>query len=382
MGMPVIVSSNIPRAQAITDIIESVALEQTALSHILNAEGKKIQKALEQCTTAETTTEHHLRVFDFVYHGESYYTGLNEQGVAFVVFKLTDSGVPLSVPVYCMDLTSPIAIGEHYTQEILQASTDLTEEHANRIRNILLKSFPYIPLASVRTQSGIANLTQQEAVTATQLAIWKLTNNFSMTHSNANVMALYQWYLALPPITVIIDPAEITLTAETFYTSETTCNVRFTFFTEGVNGDGSAIALAFSFNKNLVTEYGAAVSVTTIGTKKVVTVTNLPYGANFTITVQGQQFLPEDAFRYRNAQDLVGIFSARNLMSAQSEYTCRGDCTYKISEINKSVGNMVKSITNLELVLQGKLDLFADCLCEDDDAVTPPPNGGGGSVSF
>lgn len=34
-----------PRAQAITDIIQSIALEQTALSHILNAQGEKLKKA-------------------------------------------------------------------------------------------------------------------------------------------------------------------------------------------------------------------------------------------------------------------------------------------------------------------------------------------------
>lgn len=44
MGMPVITPSSTTRAQAVTDIIESVALEETALSHILNAEGEKIQK--------------------------------------------------------------------------------------------------------------------------------------------------------------------------------------------------------------------------------------------------------------------------------------------------------------------------------------------------
>lgn len=44
MGMPVIIPSTTTRSQAITDIIESVALEETALSHILNAEGEKIQK--------------------------------------------------------------------------------------------------------------------------------------------------------------------------------------------------------------------------------------------------------------------------------------------------------------------------------------------------
>lgn len=52
MGMPIITPSNITRCQAITDIIQSVALEQTALSHILNAEGEKIQKVVALSTTA------------------------------------------------------------------------------------------------------------------------------------------------------------------------------------------------------------------------------------------------------------------------------------------------------------------------------------------
>ena len=52
MGMPVITPSTTTRAQAITDIIESVALEEAALSHVLNAEGEKIQKivAMEDVT--------------------------------------------------------------------------------------------------------------------------------------------------------------------------------------------------------------------------------------------------------------------------------------------------------------------------------------------
>lgn len=46
MGMPVITASSITREQAITDLIQSVALEEAALSHILNAEGEKIQKVV------------------------------------------------------------------------------------------------------------------------------------------------------------------------------------------------------------------------------------------------------------------------------------------------------------------------------------------------
>ena len=43
MGMPVITPGTGTRDQAITDLIESVALQETALSHILNAEGEKMQ---------------------------------------------------------------------------------------------------------------------------------------------------------------------------------------------------------------------------------------------------------------------------------------------------------------------------------------------------
>ena len=43
MGMPVITPGESTRSQAITDLIESVALQETALSHIINAEGEKIQ---------------------------------------------------------------------------------------------------------------------------------------------------------------------------------------------------------------------------------------------------------------------------------------------------------------------------------------------------
>lgn len=53
MGMPVITPGTSTRAQAITDIVTSVALEETALAHILNAEGEKIQKIVASATTAE-----------------------------------------------------------------------------------------------------------------------------------------------------------------------------------------------------------------------------------------------------------------------------------------------------------------------------------------
>ncbi len=57
MGMPVITPGTATRTQAITDIISSVALEQTALSHILNAEGEKLQKIVSVATANEELLE-------------------------------------------------------------------------------------------------------------------------------------------------------------------------------------------------------------------------------------------------------------------------------------------------------------------------------------
>lgn len=43
MGMPIITPGTGTRGQAVTDLIQSVALQETALSHIMNAEGEKMQ---------------------------------------------------------------------------------------------------------------------------------------------------------------------------------------------------------------------------------------------------------------------------------------------------------------------------------------------------
>lgn len=51
--MPVIKASGIKREEAITDIIESIALQQTGLAHILNAEGEKIQLMLKLANKTE-----------------------------------------------------------------------------------------------------------------------------------------------------------------------------------------------------------------------------------------------------------------------------------------------------------------------------------------
>lgn len=46
MSMPKIECSNINKCCAASSLLQSIALEETAISHILNAEGEKLQKAI------------------------------------------------------------------------------------------------------------------------------------------------------------------------------------------------------------------------------------------------------------------------------------------------------------------------------------------------
>lgn len=64
MPMTIATSANpISMSQAITDLIESIALEETALSHILHAESEKLHKAI---IMGEVTLEEIMNVNDTV----------------------------------------------------------------------------------------------------------------------------------------------------------------------------------------------------------------------------------------------------------------------------------------------------------------------------
>ena len=52
MSMPEIKCSNIDKCCAASSILQSIALQEAGLAHIINAEGEKLQKIISKCDSS------------------------------------------------------------------------------------------------------------------------------------------------------------------------------------------------------------------------------------------------------------------------------------------------------------------------------------------
>lgn len=66
MGMPKIECPDIDKCDAATSLLQSIALEEAAISHILNAEGEKLQKAISMDCRHKDLIEINKSVEDMV----------------------------------------------------------------------------------------------------------------------------------------------------------------------------------------------------------------------------------------------------------------------------------------------------------------------------
>ena len=66
MGMPKIENTPIDRNCALTALLQSIALQEAALAHILNAEGEKIQRVVCDATCVEQLLEVNESVYNTI----------------------------------------------------------------------------------------------------------------------------------------------------------------------------------------------------------------------------------------------------------------------------------------------------------------------------
>lgn len=73
---------------------------------------------------------------------------------------------------YCTDMPVDATEGAKYRPLNLTDST-YASAHANRLRSIVSGSYPHVDLETLRASTGIEGLTMCEAITGTQIAVWK-----------------------------------------------------------------------------------------------------------------------------------------------------------------------------------------------------------------
>lgn len=116
------------------------------------------------------------RLAPYAYYGEEEIEGES------IVFGLSYNGSPFQ-SLYCTDLPTPAYGPANYRPLNLSDST-YAAAMANKLRGILLGTYPYITLDKLRSDSGIADLTLSEAITGSQMAIWKTAHGDIVTYSD------------------------------------------------------------------------------------------------------------------------------------------------------------------------------------------------------
>lgn len=100
------------------------------------------------------------------------YDGYKVDGYS-ILFGLrnTETG-EISEVAYCTDMPVDATTGAKYRPLNLTDST-YAATHANKLRSIVSNSYPHVNLETLSAAAGIEGLSMCEAITGTQLAVWK-----------------------------------------------------------------------------------------------------------------------------------------------------------------------------------------------------------------
>ncbi len=138
-------------------------------------------------------------------------------GAALITLTTADADVLLT---YCIDLNTHTSTGVTYDEG---SWTQANVPDVAEVTAILQASYPVRTVAQLRLASGIAGLTQQEAIAGTQGAIWHFTDliNLDRTvaeqNSTSNIGKLYDYLLgvAANPVAEPVPALSITPAATT-----------------------------------------------------------------------------------------------------------------------------------------------------------------------
>lgn len=317
-----------------------------------------------------------------------------------ILFGLTNISTGETIEIaYCTDM--PVdAVDANYQRLNLTDST-YAASHADKLRAIVLDSYPYLTLDKLIENSGIQGLTMCEAITGTQLAIWKTAHGdivqikdflhtasagYNSGHSEpitternnyingddaykakvkARIEALYNYLMALPEVEAtarVISEAVFTehstkptVTANEVGTYDVTVST-----TVDIPSDSNVTLTAHMADGVYYTQTAENIGS---GTYEL-TITNVPadvaYGA-VTLSIDGTQNVGEDVFLL-DAEGIRGVSQSMiaplsGSLPVHAEVKAEPD---RVLEINKTADGKPLQNISFELYYVGSVDDYRD----------------------
>ena len=271
-----------------------------------------------------------------------------------VIFKLKDESGEIYY-AYCVDKDTRIQKNHDYSRVNVEDSDYYSESDAKQIRAIVRNAYPFQSLEYMQETFNIPTLTKGEAIDAIQFAIWNYANSYQgdlVNGSNENVKNLYNQLISLPAAEQITTIAEINFLEPSAIFNGESYDVDFAYKVTGKNVDGTTVSGDYSFEEDLVVQYGATIEEAGVDENGYthIIVKNLPSKTTVNLTVNATQDLGRDVYFYdpeggRNAsQSLIGIHEGNTNISKSISFT-----TEAVSEI------VIKKVDsdNNEKLLQG-----------------------------
>lgn len=324
-----------------------------------------------------------------------------------IVFGLYNSSENLHFEtLYCTDLPIDATIGSNYRRINLSDST-YASALADQLRAVLLNTYPYRTIEDLEEASGITGLTRGEAITGSQLAIWKLAHgenvqvtdflseasNTIITGSSAiqqelnsemktyvdgspeyqaqvkeHIEALYYYLLDLEPVS-----AKRTLVSEASFVSRSTEPIVTKNEDDTYNITVSAEVQVEMTSKDSLTltahledpAYFETLSLSDGTNSRELTISNVPkelaYGS-VTLAIDGSQYAENEVFLIDSegvrgaSQSMIGVLNGT--LPVHTEVKAEPDRIFNILKLNGDDKETPLPNISFDLYYVGSLDSY------------------------
>lgn len=250
---------------------------------------------------------------------------------------------------YCLDLSTRINTETLYARTTIgEADYFDSPAQIGSIRAILKNSLPQVTLEYMQTASGVTNLLKEDAVGATQWAIWARTNpdliNPPSANAPSNMERVAYWLYTLEAVGAPYETEPISFTIDSYQEDDT---VIFDY------SNSTNITALENKTITVTDENGATLQYTDKNNKISVNVAGWTTEKKINVTISGKQTLAGDAYFYKPeggrtaSQSMVAWYEGSNPV--------KGTASFKF-----------KTSGETELTLTGTKEMVGRHMTEDD----------------